>query len=639
MRSPVALTGLLARLRDPFDVYEIRWATALPRPTVESRLDDAFERTADDATGWRHDHTLVYTDRLSVTDDGEVRIVRRWPAAVRLAVLGLVLLAPLVTASVWSVFLYFGLAALLQGHPDTDPPLQGCVETTREAANGLVGVTMLLSVVAALRHFDATVDSWLVTPLAVAVLLLVLVNAYLEDSLPFVTPDLSKRVLLIPYNFLALAGPVLMLFFPIVVFSAWVSRTGDRLAAYTSETLNRASRSVLSDMLGTSLPATGQIDAETIRHLVMQLFVPYARIALLAAAISLFLWVHTSRTTVRALHRYRLDRFASDARRAVVFLLYAAFTALLYTVTAVAVAILAFGVTGVYPLPDATLQPLLTLLPADTQPTPTAFLVDLYRTLDYTFRDAGLPARAVGIGYLCLLLWPFVFVALGTVTELLARPIRVATVFLRSSSLPEDDGQDLLPDAVEVRRIDRAGFPALRPLSLPLGLGHYVFVSDVLVAECSRAELHALLEHEHYHIRERSLGVGATVLSSLLGGTTLLPAFYDYRESERAADAAAAAVLDARTVRDAIRRIYELRARTDGTPLALPHPGIVGADTRTPQGDATAVDSLRDAVERLRTTVYAYGTAPYRLYFGSVLVDTAHLRKRERLDALRDLED
>ncbi|WP_435102506.1 hypothetical protein [Halarchaeum sp. P4] len=515
---------------------------------------------------------------------------------------------------------------------------QGCVETTRETANGLLGVTMIVSVVGVFRQLTTTVDSWLVTPLCIAVFLLVLVNVYLEDALPFVTPDLSKRALLIPYNFLTLTAPILMIFFPILVLSAWVSRTGDQLATYASNNLNRASRSVLSDMLGTRLPETGQIDPAMVRQLVLELFAPYARLAVLGAGVVFLLWLHNSHTTLRSLHRQRLGRFTSDVRRAFVFLLYATFTVLLYTATAVAVAILAFGVTGVYPLPDATLRPLLTFFPADTQPTPTGFLVDLYRTLDYTFGYTGLPARAVAVTYLCVLLWPFVFVALGTVTELLARPVRIVTVLYRSHPLTEADGQDLLPDSVEVRRIDRDGYPDLRPLSLPFGLAHYVIVSDAVVEDFPREELHALLEHEHYHIRERSLGPGATIISSLLGGTTLLPAFYDYRESERDADAAAADAVGARTVRVAIQRIYDQRVRAIQHPISLTHPSIASPDTLTTH-TVHAADTLRDALARLGETIHAYGTAPYQLYFGNVLVDTAHLRKTERLDALRELED
>ncbi|WP_435102512.1 hypothetical protein [Halarchaeum sp. P4] len=124
MLSLSVLDRLTARLRDPFDAYEIRWTVDGPRAVLEPRLDDAFERVpGDESAAWRDDHPFIYTDHLSFTDDGEIRVVRRWPASVRLALLSILLLAPLITASIWSVPLYLGVAALVQGSPNTDPPI------------------------------------------------------------------------------------------------------------------------------------------------------------------------------------------------------------------------------------------------------------------------------------------------------------------------------------------------------------------------------------------------------------------------------------------------------------------------------------------------------------------------------------
>jgi hypothetical protein len=311
----------------------------------------------------------------------------------------------------------------------------------------------------------------------------------------------------------------------------------------------------------------------------------------------------------------------------------------------IATGILLYGITGFYYPPAITLRPIVDFFSSEFITSPEDVLTGLYWTLDYVFADAPfVRARIWSLTFLTVILWPFVFATIGTAIELLARPYRSIRVLYDSTPTSEEI-QSMVDDSIQIRRINRDGDPNLRPLSVFFGFRRYIFVSDVVIDEYKennenrdKNQLKGLLQHEQYHLRERSLGFGATILSSVLGGANLLPAFYDFRKSERQADAYAAEVVGKTSLQHAIIRLYDLKARSDPNPIGLQHPGVIGADTVRNQFSEIETE-LSNLPGNILTTLWSYLSASYQLYFGGILLDTAHMRKRDRLAALRDDDD
>lgn len=626
-----------SRLADPLVSYELRWATDAPMTGIlESQLDDAFERVDDDGgAAWRRENRLLPDDRFQVTDDGDVRVYRQVDWWVRSVLLALILLAPLLLTSLWSVGLYFVLVLLLDWNQYTDRPIPAATEIVSGRSNGLVGILAILTVLGAVLYAMDAIDHWIVFVLCAIALGIIVTKIYLEDGLPFVSPDLAKRPMQIPFSFLANTLGVTALFFPVVLLSVFVDRLGAVLGSYAEGETNRATASILADITGGRTGPPSGVTPDVVRQAIIEVFAPMLWIAFAVSGILLITWLLGAKPAVESYYRYRLRPFSSPVQRTVTFLVFVSFTVSLYTIVGVAAGILLYGVTGVYYLPAWTLSPLLESLPGELSTSAEGFLAGLYRTLDFVFADAPLLyPRSWSLLYLTALLWPFVFAAVGTLGEIVGAPYRAVRALQQSTPLPAEI-QLIVDDGIQVRRIDCGGYPDLRPLSVLFGTRKYVLISDVVVEECQRDELEGLLLHEQYHLQERSLGFGALVLSSILGGANLLPAFYDYRKSERLADASAAAVVGEETLRHAIIRLYDVKARAGSNPIGVRHPSAIGNDRvfeAVPEPDS----ELADIVEYLRRTLRAYLLAPYRLYFGGILLDTAHMKKRERLAALRD---
>lgn len=632
-----ALQQLRSRLADPFVSYELRWATDAPMTGVlENQLDDMFDRVDEDGEAvWRHENRLIPDDRFQVTDDGDIRVYRQVDWWVRSVLLGLIVLAPLLLMSLWSVGLYFLLVVLLDWNQYTDRPIPAATEIVSGQSNGLVGILAILTVLGAVISAIEAIDHWIVLVICAIGTGIIVINIYLEDGLPFVSPDLAKRPMKIPFSYLANTLGATALFFPVVVLSVFVDRLGAVLGSYAEGNTTRATASILSDMTGGRTGLPSEVTPEVVRQAILEIFSPMLWIVLAVSGIVLITWVLGAKPTVESYYRYRLRPFTSPIQRVVTFLVFVGFTVTLYTIVGVAAGILLYGITGVYYLPAWTLAPLLELLSGELSTSTEGFLAGLYRTLDYVFTGAPvLYSRSWSLLYLTALLWPFVFAAVGTISEVVGAPYRALRALQQSTPLPTEL-QSMVDDGIQVRRIDCGGYPDLRPLSVLFGTRKYVLVSDVVVDECQPAELEGLLLHEQYHLQERSLGFGATVLSSVLGGANLLPAFYDYRKSERLADATAAEVVGKEPLRHAIIRLYDVRARAGSNPIGVRHPSAIGTDTVFEAVPAPNTDRA-DVVGSLRRTLRTYLLAPYRLYFGGILLDTAHMKKRERLAALRD---
>ena len=631
---------LITAFKSPLVTYELRWATHAPtKSIIERQLDATFDRIpdADTPQTWRLEHRLFPDDRLTLTDDNELHVYRQFNPWVRIVLLTLIAITPLLLTNTIAIPLFFSVAILTASRQHTTRPIPAATETLSDTVHGAIGTLLLLAIVITVTYAIQVADHWIATVLCLIGAGLAATLIYLEDGFPFVSPDLAKRTMTIPFGFLTDALGSTIIFFTTVFFAVVLDRLGTILGSYAEGDTSRGTASIFADMTGGWEGSLTEPTPEMIRASILEVFGQFVWLALGLVTVLFILWMHGAKPRVTALYRYRLQPFHSHVQRGITLLIFITFTGILYTIVAVALAILLYGVTGAYALPTTTLMPLYNLLPPDMTPiSATDMLTSLYRTLDYTFAGTVLPARVGSLTFLAVLLWPFLFVALGTCGELLGRPYRALRTLHQSQPAPADI-QSLVADTISVRRIDRGGYPDLRPLSLGFGLRKYIIVSDVVVDECEPKELEALLRHEQHHIEERSLGFGAIILSSLLGGANLLPAFYDFRESERKADATAAEAVGAKHVRHAIRRLYDLRAKAGNNPIGLRHPGAIAPSRVRRDASQFAIDAS-DAIQHARTVLKGYLRAPYQLYFGGVLLETAHMQKSDRLAALRDLD-
>jgi|AntRauMinimDraft_4_1070384.scaffolds.fasta_scaffold00723_3 energy-coupling factor transporter transmembrane protein EcfT len=633
METATWVSNYQSQLAEPFIASRVRWDTEEPtRKQFRKQLDNSFPRTAvDGRTEWVVERHFARNYRIRTTDGG-LEVVRRFSPAVRLFLLGVVVLSPVLVQSVESIALYVGVPGVLTYGMYTDPPAPACTEIVYENANGLLGVALVLGVLTAVVQTMGLESRWPVLVICGLVTLIVVVLMYLLDGLPFVVPNLNKRVLRIPFSFLASAAGSLMLFFPLVFFAAYLESLGETLGEYAAGETSRATASVLADAIGGF--GTTDPTPEMVRNAVIDAFGPVVYFIGLVAVVVAGLSLHEAKPTLESLQRYRLDTFATGWRRRVALVLFLAVNVAFYVATAVAFGIIAYGVVGTYYLPEWTLQPLVGYFPTELRIPPRDFLQALYTTLDLTVPSVpGVPARVLSVGFLFAVLWPFAFITFGTLTQAIGRPYRTLQVLWNSSPVTDDRVQDSVGDDVEVRHIDRDGYPDLRPFTL-LGHWKFVFVSDVLIEECGPDELEALLRHEEYHIRERGPGTAAVVLALFVGGANAIAAFYDFRKSERKADEEAAAAVGRAPLRHAIIRAYDLRARAPRNPIPGHTPSAVSPLPALERTD-TATTAGRTRLGRLLTLIWGYLLAPYQLYFGGVLTETAHLRKRERLEALR----
>jgi len=355
--------------------------------------------------------------------------------------------------------------------------------------------------------------------------------------------------------------------------------------------------------------------------------------------IMLYGWFAGSKSTLKSHSQYRVGEFNSSIQKKITFLIFISSSIIIYWVVSIASGILLYGVTGTYPLPNWTLGALVQIQPDWLEASVDNLLPGLYRTLDLMFAENSiLQPRVLSIVFLTVLLWPFVFAAVGTVIELIHRPYRSIQVLYKSKPA-EDDIQSMVDEDIQVRHINRNEYPDIRPLSILFNSRKYIFVTNIIIDEYideydEPEQLKGLLLHEQYHIREQSLGFGSTLLSSLLGGANLLASFCDYRESERQADTEAAKVVGNRALRRAIIRLYSLKGQADTDPIGVKHPGAIGNNTLNQ--NLPEIDTKRSDLNEILAPVLRYLVAPYHLYFGGVLLDNAHMSKRERLDALRD---
>lgn len=274
-----------------------------------------------------------------------------------------------------------------------------------------------------------------------------------------------------------------------------------------------------------------------------------------------------SRKAVLQLATQRIQPFQTRTRQAAALLLYIGLSLILAIGVFVATLYPFYSATGVVPLfPDTVFQPVDTVL----------------NRLDSLYNPLPGPARVYTTVYLVLPLIPVLVIGFSGMVHLaksLAAPIYLYAV-------KEDVETRTLPEGDEVWVLNvKGGSKMVKPMTLLFGLVQFVVVSDSLKYELDEDEFEAVISHEYYHLKNRDLMVNtvATLTSLLFGGRNTLLAFYDYPKHELEADRYAARLTSVDAVVSAIRTL-EVYRRPD--PFYL--------------------------------------TAPYQLFFGSILLDAAH---------------
>lgn len=228
-------------------------------------------------------------------------------------------------------------------------------------------------------------------------------------------------------------------------------------------------------------------------------------------------------------------------------------------------------------------------------------------------------------GFYALLVAPLAWLAVGWLVHLGTSVVGRAVALVRSAPLPAaalggmgpDTDVEPFPVAVRVVPMDR---PMVRPVAVA-GLWRGVLVGRPVVDGLAADELRAVVAHETHHLHGRDLTAGAvaTLAGLGFGGRNALLAFYDYAAAERAADEHAARTVGPDVLVRALRRLEGLQARGVGRPVA------------------------NGGVEAASTVVHTRGRrlvrAPYDLFFGRALLDSAHRSVDERVRYIRKSSD
>jgi Zn-dependent protease with chaperone function len=176
----------------------------------------------------------------------------------------------------------------------------------------------------------------------------------------------------------------------------------------------------------------------------------------------------------------------------------------------------------------------------------------------------------------------------------------------------------VVPGNVDVAAVDRGTLPNAHAGSLFFGWKKYIVVTRSLIDTVSEQELNAVLAHEAYHIQNRDwlANLLASMFSVLFGGQSSLQIFYDYPRVELEADEYAAEMVGAEPLRSALERL-ELKT------LKMSKGSNPSEDRPT-------------GVRRWVLDIWTYLTAPYLLFFSSVVLDMSHRSPSERRELIAE---
>jgi Zn-dependent protease with chaperone function len=176
----------------------------------------------------------------------------------------------------------------------------------------------------------------------------------------------------------------------------------------------------------------------------------------------------------------------------------------------------------------------------------------------------------------------------------------------------------VVPDSVIIAVSDRGALPNAHAGSLFFGWKRYIVVTRSLIDTVSEQELNAVLAHEAYHIQNRDwlANLLASMFSVLFGGQSSLQIFYDYPRVELEADEYAVEMVGADPLHSALENL-ELKT------LKMSKGSDPSEDRPT-------------GVRRWLSRIQTYLTAPYRLFFSSVVLDVSHRSPSERRELIAE---
>ncbi|AZH26689.1 M48 family metalloprotease [Haloplanus aerogenes] len=329
-----------------------------------------------------------------------------------------------------------------------------------------------------------------------------------------------------------------------------------------------------------------------------------------------------------ALDRVRLDRnafFPSKPIRAVAALLYICVNVLSLAMLVFWVDLLALGISGGGLIQDFT-------------PRGIELFTQIYANLDAVFQPLPLLSpRSYSLLFASLIFLPTLLLV-GTWLAFLVLNMHLKMNLIvkgRPESFSEIDGSNISVISVDVGR------PIIKPLSLFFGLKKCIVVDKSVLdfLDEDRDETQAVLAHEVYHLRNREVLVN--ILSSIFslvvfGGKNALLAFYDYPRIEEEADRYAAEMFGAESLQSALRKIEYLQVQATGDSRIeqiLGMPGFTGSRTRADEENADDPQEEAPLLQRVLTDF----SAPYNLFYGTVLFDQAHRSVDERIQRLADM--
>lgn len=655
---PISVAKVTQTLLQPLVASEQRWETGdTPESIIINQLNNKFDgKTVDtaeeDTTQERWQGTTRYRllkYNISLNDDKQVRFTRQVPWYTRFILLAAFfiglewsLAGSYVSISTGMLFWHYIIPVAVAGWGSPSPPSTVSTEVVMSETHPLVASVVLIG----MMIFTIQIVTWVslsanISAVVISGVGIIIAGAWFQSigvGFPFRDTDNeitsedteTDRIFRIP-------GTI-----------------GMQMATVSFTSISFI---ILAGTVGGAPPVDIAVTPAS--------YVVAVPIAIGSAVLLFIFFISRSTQARRDLGHARLRPFRSSRYQLAAAILFLIPNLLFFVIGTIMLSVLAYGVTGNVYTPIYLLAPLIKSVfgsaGVSTVPVPE-FLQATYLATDSAFQAAPIvPPRVYSLVYIAILSWPFLFILFGTIAELLLWPYKVLSTLARSRPVEPDSGQQLLPDDIEIRQIEKG--VDLKPLGLPFGWRKYVIVSDVIIDRLQNGYLEpkqfeAIVRHEEYHLRERHYTIIWRCLGAFVGGRNALLAFKDYRASEDRADEYAIRKInqnddyDDDGGKDALRQGIGDVIRTrdemeDGDELLSGTPGIVRRapidniltsddDSDNEPDDDSDDDPLivranRWLSSRLRTT--------YGLYFGGSLVQTAHRKPQERLDRLDSDDD
>lgn len=252
-----------------------------------------------------------------------------------------------------------------------------------------------------------------------------------------------------------------------------------------------------------------------------------------------------------------------------------------------------------------------------------------YPVLERVFAGwPALSARTYAILIYELLLSPAMFFIGMWVYSTADHLVNRSRIFLQLNTAEQLES-GVVPDSIDVVVSD-SDLPNAHSGSLFFGWRDFIIVSQPLIDSLSNDELDAVLAHEVYHLKNQDwvTNLLASAFAVVTGGRNSLLVFYGYPRIEREADDYAVQVVGQKLVSDALEEleIEMLKLRKGGdTSTGDELPGIFGMLQDTRYWDTEQLSRSK-----------RYLKAPYRLFFGPLLMDASHLSPEKRRERITD---